>query len=110
MNNVIKDSLNQKSNEVLEGILLFLSKKNEEVTFENLEAKFTKLEVKNDKGKTLGSLFSGITRTLIGGKRLTKSYPKFGSRRKVWKLNRDISAQELEDLEEAVKAILEERK
>lgn len=108
MTSEIKDSLRQKSNEVLEGILLFIS--NKEVTFEDLEKHFPNLEFKNDKGKTLGSLFSGITRTLINGKRLTISIPQFGDRRKIWKLNKDITAKELEDLEVAVNKILEERK
>lgn len=104
----IKDTLRQKSNEVLEGILLFIS--NKEVTFEDLEKHFPNLEVKNDKGKTLGSLFSGITRTFINGKRLTISIPQFGDRRKIWKLNKDITPKELEEVEALVKEILEERR
>ena len=100
----IKDILRQKSNEVLEGITVFLSS-NDEVSFEDLEKKFPKI-----KGKQLGSLFSGIARTLINGKRLTISIPQFGSRRKVWKLNKDISSQELEEVEATIKDILEERK
>lgn len=101
----LKNSLRQKSNEVLEGILIFLSNKDSEVTFEDLENKFPKI-----RGKQLGSLFSGITRTLISGKRLTISIPQFGSRRKVWKLNKDVSSHELEEVEATIKEILEERK
>ena len=103
--NKIKDTLRQKSNEVLEGITVFLSNKDNEVSFEDLEKKFPKI-----KGKQLGSLFSGIARTLINGKRLTISIPQFGSRRKIWKLNKDISTQELEEVEVAIKDILEERR
>ena len=103
--NDIKDTLSQKSNEVLEGITVFLSSKENEVSFEDLEKKFPKI-----KGKQLGSLFSGIARTFINGKRLTISIPQFGSRRKVWKLNKDISTQELEEVEVAIKDILEERR
>ena len=103
--NDIKDTLSQKSNEVLEGITVFLSSKENEVSFEDLEKKFPKI-----KGKQLGSLFSGIARTHINGKRLTISIPQFGSRRKIWKLNKDISTQELEEVEVAVKDILEERR
>ena len=105
MNQEIKETLRQKSNEVLEGIHVFLSNIDKEVTFGDLEAKFPDI-----KGKQLGSLFSGITRTLINGKRLTISIPQFGDRRKIWKLNKDITAKELEDVEVAVKEILEERK
>lgn len=105
MTSDIKDSLRQKSNEVLDGILVFLTTKDNEVTFEDLEAKFPDI-----KGKQLGSLFSGITRTLINGKRLTISIPQFGSRRKIWKLNKDITTKELEEVELLVKEILEERK
>ncbi len=100
-----KDTLRQKSNEVLEGILVFLSKKDKEISFEDLEDKFP-----NIKGKQLGSLFSGITRTLINGKRLTISIPQFGSRRKVWKLSKELTDKELEEVEVTVKEILEERK
>jgi len=103
--NEIKDTLRQKSTEVLEGITIFLSSKENEVSFEDLEKKFPKI-----KGKQLGSLFSGIARTLINGKRLTISIPQFGSRRKIWKLNKDISTQELEEVEVAIKDILEERR
>lgn len=105
MNSELKDSLRQKSNEVLEGILVFLSTNGKEVTFEDFEKKFP-----NIKGKQLGSLFSGITRTLVNGKRLTISIPQFGDRRKIWKLNKDITTQELEEVELLVKEILEERK
>lgn len=105
MNQEIKETLRQKSNEVLEGIHVFLSNIDKEVTFADLEAKFPEI-----KGKQLGSLFSGITRTFINGKRLTISIPQFGDRRKIWKLNKDITAKELEDVEVAVKEILEERK
>ena len=101
----IKDTLRQKSNEVLEGITVFLSNKDTEVSFEDLEKKFPTI-----KGKQLGSLFSGIARTLINGKRLTISIPQFGSRRKVWKLNKDISSQELEEVEAIIKDILDERR
>lgn len=101
----IKDTLRQKSNEVLEGITVFLSSKGNEVSFEDLEKRFPTI-----KGKQLGSLFSGIARTLINGKRLTISIPQFGSRRKVWKLNKVISTQELEEVETAIKDILEERR
>lgn len=101
----IKDTLRQKSNEVLEGILVFLSTKDKEITFEDLEAKFPTI-----KGKQLGSLFSGITRTLINGKRLTISIPQFGSRRKVWKLSKDLSNKELDEVEATIKEIIEERK
>lgn len=104
MTSEIKDSLRQKSNEVLEGILVFLSNKGD-VSFEDLEKKFP-----NIKGKQLGSLFSGITRTLINGKRLTISIPQFGDRRKIWKLNKDITSKELDEVEVIVREILEERK
>jgi hypothetical protein len=103
--NEIKDVLRQKSNEVLEGILVFLSNKDNDITFEDFESKFPSI-----KGKQLGSLFSGITRTLVNDKKLTISIPQFGSRRKVWKLNKDISEKEIEEVETAVKEILEERK
>ena len=103
--NDIKDSLRQKSNEVLQGILVFLSNKNKDISFEDLEKEFP-----NIKGKQLGSLFSGITRTLINGNRLTISIPQFGSRRKVWKLNKDVSKAELEEITKLVNEILEERK
>lgn len=101
----IKDTLRQKSNEVLQGILVFLSSKDGDVTFENLEKEFPTI-----KGKQLGSLFSGITRTLIDNKRLTISIPQFGSRRKVWKLNKEITTEELAEVEKAIKEILDERK
>jgi hypothetical protein len=101
----IKDTLRQKSNEVLQGILVFLSSKDGDVTFENLEKEFPKI-----KGKQLGSLFSGITRTLIDNKRLTISIPQFGSRRKVWKLNKEITTEELAEVEKAITEILDERK
>ncbi len=101
----IKDSLRQKSNEVLQGIMVFLSSKDKEITFEDLEKEFPAI-----KGKQLGSLLSGITRTLIGGNKLTISIPQFGSRRKVWKLNKDITSKELDEVEVTVKEILEERK
>ena len=100
----IKDTLRQKSNEVLQGILVFLSSDGD-VTFENLEKEFPKI-----KGKQLGSLFSGITRTLIDNKRLTISIPQFGSRRKVWKLNKEITTEELEEVKKAITEILDERK
>ena len=105
MTSEIQDSLRQKSNEVLEGVLVFLSNKDKDVTFEDLEVKFPKI-----KGKQLGSLFSGITRTLINGKRLTISIPQFGDRRKIWKLNKDITTKELEEVEGAIKDIQGERK
>lgn len=101
----VKDSLRQKSNEVLQGILVFLSSKDKEIAFEDLEKEFPTI-----KGKQLGSLFSGITRTLVNGNRLTISIPQFGSRRKVWKLNKDISSKELDEVEVTIKEILEERK
>lgn len=101
----ISNSLRQKSNEVLQGILIFLSSQGKEVTFEDLEKEFPSI-----KGKQLGSLFSGITRTLVNGKRLTISIPQFGSRRKVWKLNKDISESEVASVRKAVNEILEERK
>jgi hypothetical protein len=101
----IKDTLRQKSSEVLQGILVFLSSKEGDVTFENLEKEFPSI-----KGKQLGSLFSGITRTLIDNKRLTISIPQFGSRRKVWKLNKEITSEELEEVKKAITEILDERK
>lgn len=101
----IKDALRQKSNEVLQGILVFISSQGSEVTFEDLEKEFP-----NIKGKQLGSLFSGITRTLVNSKRLTISIPQFGSRRKVWKLNKDITESEVTSIRKAVNEIFEERK
>lgn len=105
MNDELKASLRQKSNEVLEGILAFLSNKDTEITFELFEKKFPDIQ-----GKRLGSLFSGVARSLVNGKRITISVPQFGSRRKVWKLNKDLSESELEELELTVKEILAERK
>lgn len=104
MNEDLKSSLRQKSNEVLRGILIFLSKKDSEVVFEDLEEEFP-----NIKGKQLGSLFSGITRTLVNDKRLTISIPQFGDRRKIWKLNKDITPTELGEVEIIVNEILKER-
>jgi len=104
MNENLKSSLRQKSNEVLRGILIFLSKRDNEVTFEDLEKEFPTI-----KGKQLGSLFSGITRTLVNDKRLTISIPQFGDRRKIWKLNKDITPSELEEVELLVKEVLRER-
>jgi hypothetical protein len=99
----IKDTLRQKSNEVLQGILVFLSSEGN-VTFEILGKEFPKI-----KGKQLGSLFSAITRTFINGKRLTLSFPQFGDRRKVWKLNKEITSEELEEVKKAIDEILNER-
>ena len=105
VNNELQASLKQKSGEVLSAILIFLSNKDKEITFELFEEKFPDIQ-----GKRLGSLFSGVARSLVNGKRITISVPQFGSRRKVWKLNKDLSENELEELEATVKAVLEERK
>ena len=105
MNEELKSTLRQKSNEVLEGILIILSSKDKEITFELFETKFPEIQ-----GKRLGSLLSGITRTLVNDKRITISVPQFGSRRKIWKFNKDITESELEELEAITKSILEERK
>lgn len=105
MNDELKTSLRQKSSEVLTGILIILSNKDKEITFELFEEKFPDIQ-----GKRLGSLFSGIARSLVNQKRITISVPKFGTRRKTWKLNKDLSGNELEELETAIKEVLEERK
>ena len=100
----LKVTLRQKSNEVLQGILVFLTNKDKEITFELFENNFPEI-----KGKRLGSLFSGIARTDINGKRITVSIPQFGSRRKIWKLNKSLTEKELDELEVLVKEILTER-
>ena len=100
----LKTTLRQKSNEVLQGILVFLTNKGKEINFELFENNFPEI-----KGKRLGSLFSGIARTDINGKRITVSIPQFGSRRKIWKLNKSLTEKELDELEVLVKEILTER-
>ena len=100
----LKVTLRQKSNEILQGILVFLTNKDKEITFELFENNFPEI-----KGKRLGSLFSGIARTDINGKRITVSIPQFGSRRKIWKLNKSLTEKELDELEVLVKEILTER-
>jgi len=100
----LKATLRQKSNEVLQGILVFLTNKDKEITFELFENNFPEI-----KGKRLGSLFSGIARTDINGRRITVSIPQFGSRRKIWKLNKSLTEKELDELEVLVKEILTER-
>jgi len=100
----LKVALKQKSNEVLQGILVFLTNKDKEITFELFENNFPEI-----KGKRLGSLFSGIARTDINGKRIAVSIPQFGSRRKNWKLNKSLTEKELDELEVLVKEILTER-
>ena len=101
----LRTTLRQKSNEILQGILVFLTNKGKEINFELFENNFPEI-----KGKRLGSLFSGIARTDINGRRIAVSIPQFGSRRKVWKLNKDLTDKELEELEVVIKEILEERK
>ncbi|KKR13389.1 hypothetical protein A2865_02665 [Candidatus Woesebacteria bacterium RIFCSPHIGHO2_01_FULL_39_17] len=101
----LKVTLRQKSNEILQGILVFLTNKDKEITFELFENNFPEI-----KGKRLGSLFSGIARTDINGKRIAVSIPQFGSRRKVWKLNKELTDKELEELEVLITNILEERR
>lgn len=97
-------TLRQKSNEILQGILIFLENKDKEISFELFEEKFPEI-----KGKRLGSLFSGIARTNVNDKRIAISVPQFGSRRKIWKLNKSLTNEELNELEVLVKEILKER-
>lgn len=94
----------QKANEVLEGILLFVNNRDGEFEFEQVEKKFPHI-----KGKQLGSLLSAITRTQINDKRLTVAIPVFGSRRKIWKLNKTVTDKEIEQIKKSITKVLEER-
>lgn len=105
MKDKIKTSLRSKSNEVLLGLKLFLEADGE-ITFEMLQEKFPHIK----KGKQIGSLFSAITRTKFNGKSLTFSYPVFGSRRKTWKVSKDLTNEEKSELKVVIEEILEERK
>jgi len=104
MTNELKDILCKKSNEVLQGIQIFLDKNGKEVTFEMFEKEFPHIQ-----GKALGSLFSAITRTSINNKSIVIAIPQFGSRRKTWKLSKKLTDKERETISKTIKDILEER-